>query len=45
MVKCSECDKVFELIWQREYEGEQVEYCPFCGREVPADAELIPVDE
>ncbi len=32
-VRCSDCDKQFTLIWQREYEGERVEYCPFCGAE------------
>lgn len=33
-VKCTECDAVFTIIWQRTYMIRRVEYCPFCGDEV-----------
>lgn len=36
-VRCSNCDKEFSLIWSRQYDGECVEYCPFCGDEITQD--------
>ncbi len=33
-VRCSRCRKQFSLVWQRQYAGECVEYCPFCGDEI-----------
>lgn len=37
MVQCSCCDVVYEVVFQRNPEYTQIQFCPFCGEEFPAD--------
>lgn len=33
-VKCSDCETVFMVVWNRNPIYDRIEYCPFCGDEI-----------
>jgi hypothetical protein len=34
--RCSECDVVFQVVWNNNGHTDRVEFCPFCGDEFDA---------
>ena len=33
-LKCSSCETVFQVVWNRTPVYDNIEYCPFCGDEI-----------
>lgn len=45
MIKCPDCDSVFSVVWNRHWEGQKPEYCPFCGLEFEYSEHVDPNSE